>query len=510
MKSLTRSQVIWLLLTGLPCIAVAQTDTTYNVIDTGQIRCYNNNAQITPPAPGQPFYGQDANYSGNTPSYTDNGNSTVTDLVTGLMWQKSPDMDGNGIINYSDKMFFDEALAYAASFNLAGYNDWRLPTIKELYSLILFSGVEPNPESPVGCVPFIDTSYFGFGYGDLSAGERIIDAQYASSTIYISTTMNGNRTMFGVNFADGRIKGYPADTTIGKKYYVQYVRGNTDYGTNEFVDNGDGTIADSATGLLWMKNDNGVGILWETALSNAEGFEYAGYTDWRLPNAKELHSIVDYTRSPDSTNSAAIDPVFNCTQIINEAGQTDYPFYWCGTTLSSLSPTNGTWAVYISFGRAMGYMSQFGGWIDVHGAGAQRSDPKVGDPAQFPFGHGPQGDAVRIYNYVRLVRGGNGTTGVPQDPTSSVTTPDNLVFNQNYPNPFNPLTSIRFGLPKATLVKLTVFNISGREVAVLVDGWTPVGMHSATFDGSNLPSGLYLYHLTAGAKTATGKMVLLK
>ncbi|MDP3444611.1 MAG: hypothetical protein Q8T08_17265 [Ignavibacteria bacterium] len=52
----------------------------------------------------------------------------------------------------------------------------------------------------------------------------------------------------------------------------------------------------------------------------------------------------------------------------------------------------------------MGYMVNLGDWIDVHGAGAQRSDPKTGDPADYPFGLGPQGDAIRIYYYVRLVR----------------------------------------------------------------------------------------------------------
>jgi hypothetical protein len=386
----------------------AQSGSSYEVVDTGQDECYDTLQAIPCPQPGEPFYGQDANYSGNTPSYTDNGDSTVTDLVTGLMWQKSPDRNGDGVINYSDKLYYQQALDSAASCNLAGYTDWRLPTIKELYSLIMFSGVEPAPEdtSTAGCIPFIDTSYFDFGYGDISAGERIIDAQYASSTIYLGTTMGGNKTMFGVNFADGRIKGYPADSIIGKKYYVQYVRGNTAYGTNEFVDNGDGTVTDSTTGLMWMKNDNGAGILWENALSYAEGLEYAGYTDWRLPNAKELQSIIDYTRSPDSTNSAAIDTMFNCTPITNEAGETDYPYYWSGTTHCSLSPTNGAWAAYLSFGRAMGYMPEHGGWIDVHGAGAQRSDPKSGDPGDWPHGHGPQGDAVRIYNYVRCVRGG--------------------------------------------------------------------------------------------------------
>ena len=207
--------------------------------------------------------------------------------------------------------------------------------------------------------------------------------------------------MFGVNFADGRIKGYPADASI-KKYYVYYVRGNTSYGINQFVDNSDGTITDSATGLMWLQNDSGKGILWENALSYAENFEYAGHSDWRLPDAKELESIVDYTRSPDHTSSAAIDPLFNCTQITNEAGVDDYPFYWSSTTHAAESVYNGAAAAYVSFGKALGKMG--GSWIDVHGAGSQRSDPKIGDPAQFPDGRGPQGDAIRIYNYVRLVR----------------------------------------------------------------------------------------------------------
>ena len=63
---------------------------------------------------------------------------------------------------------------------------------------------------------------------------------------------------------------------------------------------------------------------------------------------------------------------------------------------------SGANASYVSFGKALGYM--FDNWIDVHGAGAQRSDPKIGDVSNYPTGHGPQGDAIRIYNYVRLVR----------------------------------------------------------------------------------------------------------
>ena len=62
----------------------------------------------------------------------------------------------------------------------------------------------------------------------------------------------------------------------------------------------------------------------------------------------------------------------------------------------------GAYAVYIAFGKAQGKMN--GVLYDVHGAGAQRSDPKTGDPNEFSQGHGPQGDCVRIYNYLRLVR----------------------------------------------------------------------------------------------------------
>jgi hypothetical protein len=187
----------------------------------------------------------------------------------------------------------------------------------------------------------------------------------------------------------------------GLGFWVQCVRGNEKYGVNDFVANADQTISDRATGLMWAREDSGKAMNWQNALAwvqtrNAE--KYLGYSDWRMPTAKELQSIVDYTRSPDTTNSAAIDRLFNCTQITNEARQADYACYWTGTTHGA---AGGRAAIYIAFGRAMGFM---GAWHDVHGAGAQRSDPKSGDPANFPQGRGPQGDAIRIFNFVRPVR----------------------------------------------------------------------------------------------------------
>lgn len=370
----------------------------YTIVDTGQSNGYDKAGAIALPPPGQPFYGQDANYKGAQPAYRVNGDGTATDLNTGLMWRQDP----------GAKMTYEQAVAGAGACRLAGHADWRLPTIKELYSLIQFNGTDPSPgrHGDSGPRPFIDDAVFRFQYGREEEGDRIIDSQFASSTRYVSTTMGRNETMFGVNFADGRIKGYP----IGKmgprgekKYYVLYVRGNPDYGKNKFTDNGDGTVTDHATGLTWQKADSGKGLNWAAALAYAENLEYAGHSDWRLPNAKELQSIVDYTRAPDKTGSAAIDPVFRVSAIRNEAGQADYPCYWTGTTHAT-GDGRGRAAVYVAFGRAMGCMH--GRWMDVHGAGAQRSDSKEGDPAGFPEGRGPQGDAVRILNYVRCVRGG--------------------------------------------------------------------------------------------------------
>jgi len=409
----------------------SQAALTYPIVDTDQEKCYNNNQEI--PCSESAFAGQDAQYSGSVSRYRDNGDGTISDLVTGLMWQQDP----------GEKMTYDQAVAGESSFNLAGYTDWRLPTIKELYSLILFDGMDASScKGTCSLTPFIETRYFHFSYGDTAIGERVIDSQFATSTLYGSTTMHGAMTMFGVNFADGRIKGYPAEAMPGqnsaKTFYVLYVRGSNSYGQNDFVDQGNGVILDNATGLTWMQADSQTGMDWQSALEYCETMDFSGETDWRLPNIKELQSIVDYTRSPDITASAAIDPLFQTTSIINEAGQTDYPYYWSSTTHVETGGEGST-ANYISFGRAMGYMN---GWIDVHGAGAQRSDPKTGSASDYPQGHGPQGDAQRIQNYVRCVRGGDvtytvsGTQGVsrPQMTVESTGINTNQNTNQQAPS----------------------------------------------------------------------------
>jgi len=406
------------------CDSIIVVNITYPIVDTDQELCYNTSSEIAPPLPGETYYGQDAQYDGNQMSYTLSGDGlTVDDNITGLTWTQSPDLEDDGDIDVYDKLTFTEAIAYPATLNAqnyGGYNDWRLPSMKDLYSIMNFSGTDPSGPNPINPIPFIDTAYFDFGYGDEANGERLIDAQFWTTSVYVGYVFDNQEAAFGLNLADGRIKGYPTGTfPITKLNYVYFVRGNTDYGINNFIDNSDSTITDSATGLMWTQNDMGdgssngprSGMTWVEALQWAENKNaenYLGHNDWRLPNAKELHSILDYSRGPDSTNSAAIDPIFNITQITNEEGDIDYPWHWTSTshTMTDGAATN---AAYICFGRGIGYMMN--SWMDVHGAGCQRSDRKDGSLTGYTFvyngyyfGIAPQGDAARLYNYVRLVR----------------------------------------------------------------------------------------------------------
>ncbi len=518
-------------LAGLLALAALATQGmgSFVVIDTGQDECYDDDDVITCPGAGEPFHGQDAQYDGTQPDYSLSGDGlTVDDDHTGLTWQRTPDTDDDGDLDSDDKLTWAELQSYPATLNaqsFGGYDDWRIPTIKELYSLIDFRGIDPSgyQGDPSGLMPFIDTDYFDFVYGDESAGERLIDAQYWSGTEYVGRIFDGQHAVFGVNFADGRIKGYPRDTGPNgpMREFARCVRGNPAYGANDFVDGGDGTITDSATGLMWMQDDSGVGYDWEDALAYAESLLHAGYTDWRLPNAKELQGIVDYTRSPSTTGSAAVDPLFNATPIVDEAGQTNYPFYWTGTTHANMADPPGRWAAYVAFGEALGYMGPPGmeHWMDVHGAGAQRSDPKSGDPGDWPYGHGPQGDAVRITNYVRAVRDAGGV--VPVRPGDSETNPPDVgsarpgLSLRVLPNPPSRAATIVYSVPTAGLVRLAIYDVTGRLVTELFRSEIAAGVHRTIWDGTSaagemVPSCIYLARVETPEGPATAKILLAR
>jgi ribonuclease BN (tRNA processing enzyme) len=366
-------------------LAIAQSTTTFAIPDTGQINTYGNGREIEHPKSGETWNGQDGQYEINPPQYKDNDDGTVTDLVSGLIWQKTPDFV---------KRNQDDAEKYADKLELAGHNDWRLPTITELFSIADFQG---NMKTRT---PYINTEYFDFAYPNSDVGssglpgQRNMDGQYASSTRYLGMTMGRDKSAFGFNFADGRIKSYPLNATR----YVRCVRGNSNYGIHDFKNNHDGTVTDRATGLIWQTADSGKGMDWKDALAYAENLTLAGEDDWRLPSVKELQSIVDYSRAPDARNKSmrgpAIDPIFKLT--------TDESWCWSSTT-----HIENQFAYYVCFGQSFSALKRRGKQINAHGAGAVRSDPKEGDPRRWPNGLGPQSDEIRIFNYVRCVRGGD-------------------------------------------------------------------------------------------------------
>jgi hypothetical protein len=241
----------------------------YNPLpDTGIHKCYDNNGNnITCPIPGLAM-AQDGSYDSTAgkiqKSFTNNGDGTVTDNNIGLIWQQSD----NGTT-----MTWTNAMSYCSNLTLAGYSDWRLPTIREL-ALIIDHG-NHNPA--------IDTTVFSCRSN-----------YYWSSTSYAPN----NSDAWYVYFDDG----YSNWSNKTNSAYVRCVRGGP-YNIGSYKNNGDGTISHLSTGLMWQQSDNGTKMTWAQAISYCETLNHAGYTDWRLPDIQELLSIVDYSTSNPAANS---------------------------------------------------------------------------------------------------------------------------------------------------------------------------------------------------------------
>jgi hypothetical protein len=88
--------------------------------------------------------------------------------------------------------------------------------------------------------------------------------------------------------------------------------------------------------------------------------------------------------------------------------------------------------------------------------------------------------------------------------------PKVFALHQNFPNPFNPSTKIKYDLPKGSIVRLTIYDITGREVEVLVNEFIAAGYHEVTFDSQNLASGVYFYKIDAGVFSDKKKMIVVK
>ncbi len=187
------------LLMVLPCFVFAGT-----LPDTGQTKCYDTagNEIIPCPSPGQSFYGQDAQYPCNRHSYTSlSGGIMVLDNVTGLMWENKTDdgsiHDKDNYYNWYDAQ--DVFISTLNSQNFGGHSDWRLPTIKELSSLVDSSITYPGPT--------INTDYF----------PNTVSSVYWSSTANASDP-DGAWLVF---FYDGYVYG---GHKSGSGFYVRAVR----------------------------------------------------------------------------------------------------------------------------------------------------------------------------------------------------------------------------------------------------------------------------------------------
>ncbi len=259
------------------------------VPDTGQTSCYD--------AAGSPVdctnSGQDAAYNAvDQPSYTDNGDGTITDGVTGLVWQKcSVGLGGStcasgtiGVFNwYEATGIYDPLLnpgpaVDACGATFASHSDWRVPTDFELMSLVNYGTFAPAIDAtsfPGTMPPFHWTS---------------------------TTRAPSPNSAWSVDFSGGALDHY--DKSVSSPYgHVRCVRGGPS--APVFTDHGDGTVTDEVTGLVWQKQTDATTRSWSSALTYCEGLTLGGLADWRLPNVKELRSIVNPSRY-----GPAVDPTY--------------------------------------------------------------------------------------------------------------------------------------------------------------------------------------------------------
>lgn len=237
--------------TDLPSVAVTlrgegSAFIGYHLPDTGQTNCFDSSGN----AVSCSVSGQDGSYTMNPPSFTVNNALTVGDNNTGLTWQRA---DDNTARTWAD------ATSYCAGLNLDGRMGWRLPTAFELTTIVDYGHSGPA----------IDTSIF-----------------LNTSAANYWTSNNTVDNAWTVHF------GFATSVAVSKSStsYVRCVQG-AQLSQGNYIDHGDGTFTDRDSGIMWMKSyikagDNS----WYTALSVCEAASYAGQTDWRLPNLKELAS----------------------------------------------------------------------------------------------------------------------------------------------------------------------------------------------------------------------------
>ena len=247
--------------------------------DTGQTRHYST------------ARGDDAEVTIHPPAFRRSEDGSVTDLVTGLHWQQ---LDGG-------EMTWDAAVAYCKTLRLGSFDTWRLPSAQELFTIQNHGVMNPSLDTATA---FVKT---GAEYW-WSIDKRADDPNFAWATN-----------------AGGGIGAHRLNETRSaggsKLYHARCVRHSaTGSGLpSRYFDNGDGTVRDNQTGLIWMQSEAASAVAWEEALQLASASNFAGFNDWRVPNIKELRSIQSDTR---------IRPVIDVDAFPNTANA----LFWSSTT----------------------------------------------------------------------------------------------------------------------------------------------------------------------------------
>lgn len=265
----------------------------FKLPDTGQYTGFTSSA------------GADNDYIINPPSLKDNGDGTITDYNTGLMWQKE---DGG-------EMTYEDALIYCKNVKLGGFTDWRLPTGIELFSINNYENINPAINTAI----FTKTQAEYWWTSDLSFD---------------------NQSKIWVVNAGGGIGNHPKSETKSaggnKLFHVRAVRSifSTVFTDEHFMDAGDGTIHDNFTGLTWQKNPSGDTMTWEEALTYARNLTLGGKSDWRVPNIREIQSL---------NNPKLIKPSFEKAYFSINIGN-----YWSSTTM--INNSKSAWDINTEFG----------------------------------------------------------------------------------------------------------------------------------------------------------------
>ena len=317
--------------------------------DTGQTRFYDNSGEISKPAPGEPFYGQDAHYI-KTRSHTKfdaQGNilldsastySMVQDNVTRLIWEVKQDLDlAQNYRNAHDAdntYTWDDTGEFINSLNRAGYggfSDWRLPTIMELSQLVDAGNDHIS----------ITTDFFS-----------LLSSRYWSSTTCNDVMFSMNAWI--VNFKTGEV----LLNAKGDRNHVCAVRSERPQASEPLVNNGDGTITDPNTDLMWQQVE-AERMTWQDALAYCEKLKLAGYDNWRLPDRLELQSLVDY----HSYNPCLDKTLF--------PGISASDYYWSSTT--DINHVDSAWVVDFTYGYVIGTWFRKADSLHLHEVRAVRS-----------------------------------------------------------------------------------------------------------------------------------------